>query len=134
MQFTISMFRVIHISKAISELCDKAIKAFRLIFFVASTCLILVNVSSSDAPYFIVPMYFNYFGNPYLLFATNVAHYYLLVLIVISIELLPIISVLKLGGLVAVLCDQLKELNSTNLDENERNLDECIELHSNIIR
>jgi hypothetical protein len=53
---------------------------------------------------------------------------------VIAIELLPIVSVLKLEGLVAYLCQKIEQVTSGNLQENEKKLDNCIKFHAEILK
>jgi hypothetical protein len=52
----------------------------------------------------------------------------------ISLELLPIISILKLEGLVELLCRKMKIVTRGNVEENERKLNECIKLHVKILK
>lgn len=121
------------ILKTFRDLCSKLIKAYTLILVIISACLVIVNVFFNREFHTIIPAFFNRFGHPYVNFFLSFAQFFIFVSIVISLDLMPIISVLKVEALVATLCDQLKHLTSTNLPENEKKLKKCIKLHIKII-
>lgn len=121
------------ISKTFTKLCSKLIRTYRSLFLIISVGLITVNLFLNSEFQSIVPVFIHCFGNHYLNFFLSFAQFFIFLYIVISLDLLPIISVLKLEALVAVLCNQLKLLTTSSLTENEKKLKKCIELHIKII-
>jgi hypothetical protein len=119
------------------ELCGDAIKVNRGVFGLIFLVLVFFNVFCYEKIRFFLPVVYesqetyNWFS---LVYFFHVCHCVVYINGVVSIELLPIISVLKLEGLVASLCRRMEEMTSGNLRENERKLDECIKFHVKVLK
>jgi hypothetical protein len=119
------------------QLCEKAIRACRRVYECIVVVLVLFNVFLYEKVQFFLPVVYeshdtyNWFSFVYFIHAFHCVVY---VNGVVSIELLPVISVLKLERLVALLCRRMKEVTSADLRENERKLDECIKFHVKVLK
>jgi hypothetical protein len=119
------------------RLCERAIEFCRRIFIFIFFILLGFNVFFYEKVQFFVPVIYEKQGIYdwiSIIYFIHVLHCIIYVYITISIELLPMISVLKLEGLVASLCRRMEEVTSGDLRENEQKLDECIKFHVKVLK
>lgn len=119
-----------------SKFCDKLIKAYRVLYLVVITIFSIFNIFLSDRVKFFLPTIYESAARGLwfpVIYFFHIIHFIIYILVVISIDLLPIVSILKLQGLVPLLCEKVKEVTNGNKSENEKNLDECISFHVEII-
>jgi hypothetical protein len=119
------------------KLCGESIQRVRRVFTAVVPIIVLYNAVIIGENNFVVPVIYgpaesiNSFPFSYLIY---IIHALVFAQGVASIELLPIISVLKLEGLVASLCQKMKQVTSENFHENEKKLDSCIKFHVEILK
>jgi hypothetical protein len=120
------------------KLFDRIIKAFNGVYVANMLVLYLVvNVLIYDKVHFFIPVVYeaadkySWFSFMYFVYFL---HCVVFITIVISIDVLPIISVLKLEGLVASLRRKMEEMTSGDLRENEQKLDDCIKFHVKVLK
>jgi hypothetical protein len=120
-----------------SEICAKIIKRIRRIFTALVPAIMIYNSFIIKKNKYFVPVFYrpweatDGFSFTYFVY---VLHCLVYAQGVISVELLPIISVLKLEGLVVSLCSQMKEITSGTPLENEKKLNRCIKFHVEILK
>jgi hypothetical protein len=121
-----------------NELCDNVIKSsYRVYLMIISITLVFLNVFVYEKVQFFLPVVYeaadkySWFSFVYFVYFL---HCVVFINIVISIDVLPTISVLKLEGLVALLCRRMNEVTSGDQRENERRLDECIKFHVKVLK
>lgn len=120
-------------NESINALCSKLIKVFRGVTSFTAILLAIVNGILRDEVQYIMPAIYNSLGKNYLIFTINLIHYIVIIQFVISLDLFPVFSILKLQAIVISLCAKIKHVTSGSKEENEKSLDECIELHADVI-
>jgi hypothetical protein len=119
------------------KLCGRIITSITIMFCFSITLHSFLNVFVNEKVHFYLPVIYEQQGIydwSSLIYLVYVLHCILFASGVVSIELLPIVSVLKLEGLVASLCCRMEEMTSGDLGENERKLDECIKFHVKVLK
>lgn len=116
------------VSEPASVLCDKLIAKYKIFILVPATILILTTTILSIQNNCAAPSLYKYCRWKSFIISLNSLCLEIGAIVVISTDLLPIISMLKLEAIVTILCRKIEKL-----DDNERNLDDCIQFHSRII-
>jgi hypothetical protein len=119
------------------NLCDWVIRHFRRNVTIWVLVIFLWNTLILRRNYFVVPVVYETRENLdslSILYGVYILHLLTYVQGLISVDLLPIISVLKLEGLLSSLCQRLMEITSKNQLENEKKLDRCIKFHVEILK
>lgn len=116
------------VSEPDSVLCDKLIAKYKIFILVPATILILTTTILSIQNNCAAPSLYKYCRWKSFIISLNSLCLEIGAIVVISTDLLPIISMLKLEAIVTILCRKIEKL-----DDNERNLDDCIQFHSRII-
>lgn len=119
-----------------NKLCSELIKAYRVAVIVVVIAFLILNIiSTGQVSFFLPTLYENIahgFGFP-LVYFIHILHCIIYILVVISIDLLLVISVIKLQGLVGLLCQKMKGVTDGDQFENEKKLDDCMFLHVKVI-
>jgi hypothetical protein len=120
-----------------NKLCVGITQRFKRAYAIITVLLTILNVFVYEKVQFFVPVVYeaadkySWFSFVHLFYLHHCAAF---ITIAISIDVLPIISVLKLEGLVASLCRRIEEVTSGNLRENEQKLDDCIKFHVKVLK
>lgn len=118
----------------IFPLCTKLIRAYRVLYIIISSSLLAINTFLNKNSGYILPTMYNELAAPWIIYPINLTHYIAIMYITVSIDLLPIITILKQEALVVLLSAKVKNLTCGNVVENEKALDECIDLHVIIVK
>lgn len=118
----------------ISSLCNKLIRAYRLLYIIISSSLLMMNSFLTENPDYILPTLYNNLAAPWFIYPINLIHFVVIIYITVSIDLLPIITILKQEALVVALSTKVKKLTCGNVAENEKTLDDCFVLHIKIVK
>jgi hypothetical protein len=119
------------------KICDSIIRKFRKGFMAITLTLTFCNMIFFEKVLFLLPVAYekadtyDFFSFICLVYFIHIVTY---ISGAISMELLPVISILKLEGLVTSLCAKIKDVTSRNLRENERKLDECMEYQAKVLK
>lgn len=116
-----------------NRLCSRLIKLFTGVFSLVVISLVIVNTILSDQIHCVMPAIYNGLGNIFVIFSINLIHYIIILRLLLAVDLVPIVSILKLHAIIITLCSKVKQVTSGSNEENEKSLDECIKMHIDVI-
>jgi hypothetical protein len=131
--FRSSIYKNEDVSKHFGNLCMKIIKFYWTLNLILVLVAIVLYTIFSERIICILPAFYEDYGEEHLIFGINLVHSAIFLPLVISVDLLPIIGILKFEAVVKSFCIKMESLTNGSLAKNEQNLDRYIKIHIDII-